>query len=223
VSSRYPLPPPLGAFETVTPEEPSPSHFIPVSATQERGTALIASSPPTSVLEPRLQRLTVEDGRLHSGLGQVTRTATPEVSGVRLGFSAYVSNRGSPQWSPRTTPANGDEWAQVIPLLDTLHIRTGKRGRPRQRLKVLAMEKGMMPRTSVTPPHTGYPAPDSQPGVEESQTAGETDQKGGPSRPSRAGVCLVAAEVPPIGRALGTSRRVLQRVSCHCRDAHVGS
>jgi transposase len=44
--------------------------------------------------------------------------------------------------SMRTTPANGDERAQVIPLLDTLHIRTGKRGRPRKRLKVLAMDKG---------------------------------------------------------------------------------
>jgi transposase len=42
----------------------------------------------------------------------------------------------------RTTPANGDERAQVIPLLDNLHIRTGKRGRPRKRLKVLAADKG---------------------------------------------------------------------------------
>jgi transposase len=40
------------------------------------------------------------------------------------------------------TPANGDERAQVIPLLDTLHIRTGKRGRPRKRLKVLAADRG---------------------------------------------------------------------------------
>jgi transposase len=42
----------------------------------------------------------------------------------------------------RLTPANGDERAQVIPLLDSLQIRTGKRGRPRQRLKVLAADKG---------------------------------------------------------------------------------
>jgi IS5 family transposase len=41
-----------------------------------------------------------------------------------------------------TTPANGDERAQVIPLLDTLHVRTGKQGRPRKRLKVLAADKG---------------------------------------------------------------------------------
>src|SRR5215213_8981199 len=44
--------------------------------------------------------------------------------------------------STRTTPANGDERAQVLPLLDTLHIRTGKRGRPRKRVKVLAADKG---------------------------------------------------------------------------------
>jgi IS5 family transposase len=44
--------------------------------------------------------------------------------------------------STRTTPANGDERAQVIPLLDALHVRTGTRGRPRQRLKVLAADKG---------------------------------------------------------------------------------
>jgi transposase len=42
----------------------------------------------------------------------------------------------------RPTPANGDERAQVIPLLESLHIRTGKRGRPRKRLKVLAADKG---------------------------------------------------------------------------------
>lgn len=42
----------------------------------------------------------------------------------------------------RTTPANGDERAQVMPLLDSLHIRTGRRGRPRKRLKALAADKG---------------------------------------------------------------------------------
>jgi Transposase DDE domain len=44
--------------------------------------------------------------------------------------------------STRTTPANGDERAQVIPLLDTLHVRTGTRGRPRKRFKVLAADNG---------------------------------------------------------------------------------
>ncbi len=44
--------------------------------------------------------------------------------------------------STRTTPANGDERAQVIPLLETLHVRTGQQGRPRKRLKVLTADKG---------------------------------------------------------------------------------
>jgi transposase len=44
--------------------------------------------------------------------------------------------------STRTTPANGDERAQVMPLLDTLHVRTGAHGRPRKRFKVLAADKG---------------------------------------------------------------------------------
>ena len=42
----------------------------------------------------------------------------------------------------RTTPANGDERAQVAPLLDAVKVRTGTQGRPRKRLKVLATDKG---------------------------------------------------------------------------------
>ena len=42
----------------------------------------------------------------------------------------------------RTTPANGSEREQVFPLLDNLKIHTGKRGRPRKRLLVLAADKG---------------------------------------------------------------------------------
>jgi hypothetical protein len=45
-------------------------------------------------------------------------------------------------WSVRTTPAHGDERAQVLPRLETLHVRTGKRGRPRQQFKVLAADNG---------------------------------------------------------------------------------
>jgi transposase len=42
----------------------------------------------------------------------------------------------------RPTPAKGHERAQVRPWLDAVKVRTGKRGRPRQRLKVIATEKG---------------------------------------------------------------------------------
>jgi IS5 family transposase len=41
-----------------------------------------------------------------------------------------------------TTPANGDERAQVLPLLDAVHVRTGRQGRPRKRLRILAADKG---------------------------------------------------------------------------------
>jgi hypothetical protein len=41
-----------------------------------------------------------------------------------------------------TTPANGDERAQVIPLLDAVRLRTGRRGRPRKRLQVIVTDKG---------------------------------------------------------------------------------
>src|SRR5687768_7187193 len=41
-----------------------------------------------------------------------------------------------------TTPGNGNERAQVMPLLDAVIIKTGKPGRPRKRLQVLAADKG---------------------------------------------------------------------------------
>ena len=42
----------------------------------------------------------------------------------------------------RVTPANGDERAPGVPWLDAVKVPTGKRGRPRKRLKVIATEKG---------------------------------------------------------------------------------
>jgi hypothetical protein len=41
-----------------------------------------------------------------------------------------------------TTPAHGDERAQVLPLLDAVKVRTGKRGRPRKRFRVIATDTG---------------------------------------------------------------------------------
>src|SRR6516165_8569584 len=42
----------------------------------------------------------------------------------------------------RTTPANGDERAQVLLLLAAVKVHTGTRGRPRKRLKVIATDRG---------------------------------------------------------------------------------
>jgi len=44
--------------------------------------------------------------------------------------------------SNRTTPANGDERAQVIPLLDAVTPKTGKPGRPHKRLGTITADKG---------------------------------------------------------------------------------
>ena len=41
-----------------------------------------------------------------------------------------------------TTPANGSERQQVMPLLNSIKVKTHYPGRPRQRVKVLAADKG---------------------------------------------------------------------------------
>src|SRR5919106_4028596 len=53
-----------------------------------------------------------------------------------------LTDGGGMPLANRTTPANGDERAQVLPLLDAVKVRTGKRGHPRKRLRVLATAKG---------------------------------------------------------------------------------
>jgi Transposase DDE domain len=42
----------------------------------------------------------------------------------------------------RTTPASGSERAPVMPVLDAVCLRTGKRGRPRKRPQGIATDKG---------------------------------------------------------------------------------
>src|ERR671927_1577686 len=61
--------------------------------------------------------------------------------GKGLLLHSLTEGRGMPL-ANRTTPAKGDERAQVLPLLDAVKVRTGKRGRPRKRLQVLATDKG---------------------------------------------------------------------------------
>src|ERR687886_2085906 len=67
------------------------------------------------------------EGVAHGGKGILIHSLT-EAQGMPL--------------ANRTTPANGDERAQVLPLLDAGKSRTGQRGRPRKRLKVIATAKG---------------------------------------------------------------------------------
>ena len=54
---------------------------------------------------------------------------------------SIVEGSGMPL-SCETAPANSDERAQAVHLLDSIHVETGKVGRPRKRIKVLAGDKG---------------------------------------------------------------------------------
>jgi transposase len=54
---------------------------------------------------------------------------------------SLTEGRGMPL-ANRVTPAKGDAQAQVVPLLDAVKVHTGKRGRPRKRLTVIATDKG---------------------------------------------------------------------------------
>jgi Transposase DDE domain len=69
------------------------------------------------------------EGVAHGGKGQ----------GLLL--HSLTEGRGMPL-ANRTTPATGDERAQVLPLRDAVQVRPGKRGRPRKRLKVIATDQG---------------------------------------------------------------------------------
>ncbi|CDN11913.1 hypothetical protein RintRC_6158 [Richelia intracellularis] len=63
-------------------------------------------------------------------------------SGKGKGILIHTLTEGSGMpLSNSTTPANGSETDQVIPLLDSVKVNTKKRGRPRKLLKVLAADK----------------------------------------------------------------------------------
>ena len=42
-----------------------------------------------------------------------------------------------------TTPANGNEREQLIPLIDSTNLKTYKRGHPRKRFQVIATDNGL--------------------------------------------------------------------------------
>ena len=68
--------------------------------------------------------------------------------GVRYGYKGKgvlihtLTEAGGIPIASLTTPANGSEREQVLPLLDSIKIQTGKRGRPRKRFSILAADKG---------------------------------------------------------------------------------
>src|SRR3954452_17965861 len=93
---------------------------------------------------------------------------------------SLTEGRGMPL-ANRVTPANGDERAQVVPLLDAVKVHTGKRGRPRKRLKVIATDKGYDAQALRQQLRKrGYPGPDPEARLEDEKEPGETDQKSSP-------------------------------------------
>ena len=53
----------------------------------------------------------------------------------------YTDAEGMPV-APSVTPANADERQDVLPLLDSVEVKTGRPGRPPNNVKVLATDKG---------------------------------------------------------------------------------
>jgi len=84
--------------------------------------------------------LAVWGGRVHPGKGGGQGVARGG-KGKGILIHSLTAATGMPL-ATCTTPANGDERAQVLPLLDAVRMRTGTRGRPRKRLKALATDKG---------------------------------------------------------------------------------
>ena len=60
---------------------------------------------------------------------------------TRMLLHRRTEGGGMPQ-ANRTTPAHGDERAHVLPALAAVKSRTGQRGRPRNRRRVIATETG---------------------------------------------------------------------------------
>ena len=112
----------------------------------------------------------------------------------------------------RTTPANGDERAQVMPLLDAVKVRTGTRGRPRKRLKVMATDKGYDAKALRQQlRQRGIRAQIPKRVWKTKNNRGRSDQKSGAPLPSRAHLCLVPEEVSPSGRPVGAYCRMFRR------------
>ena len=123
----------------------------------------------------------------------------------------------------RTTPAHGDERAQVLPLLDAVKIRTGKRGRPRQRLHVIATDKGYDAKALREQLRKrGIPSPAPEARLADQETAWQAHHQGGPTVPSRAALGLVAEAIPSLGRPLGAHHRMLRGIPGSRHDSHLG-
>jgi hypothetical protein len=97
------------------------------------------------VMQARILGVAEEKGMIHWEYGAVDgvfspwpgwgRGRRPRGQGKGPLIHSLTEGCGMPL-AHRTTPANGDERAQVLLLLDTVQVRRGKRGRPRKRLSL---------------------------------------------------------------------------------------
>jgi transposase len=102
-----------------------------------------------AAIHARMLGLAEEQGMMRWEYGAVDGAFSPWEGGRRrrggkgkgILIHSLTEANGMPL-ANRTTPANGDERAQVLPLLDAVQVHTGKRGRPRKRLRVIATDKG---------------------------------------------------------------------------------
>ena len=89
-----------------------------------------------------------------------------------------LTDGGGMPLANRTTPANGDERAQVMPLLDAVKVHTGRRGRPRKRLRVIATDKGYDAKAlRQALRKRGYPGAAPEASVEDEDTSGRPIKK----------------------------------------------
>jgi hypothetical protein len=83
--------------------------------------------------------------------------------------------------------------------------------------------KAMTPKTFASASADAGSAPRFPNGCGRPENRGGPQEKGRPALSSRTDVCVVPAQVPPIGRPQGTSRGLLQRVSRHRDDSFLDS
>jgi transposase len=95
--------------------------------------------------------MAVEQGKIDWRFGAVDGSFSPGKGGgekVAHGYKGKgviihtLTDANGMPLANRTTAANGNERAQVIPLLDAVKPQTGMPGRPRKRPDVIAADKG---------------------------------------------------------------------------------
>jgi hypothetical protein len=103
------------------------------------------------ILQARILGIAQEQGLINWNYGAVDGSFSPGKGGgedIAYGHKGkgilihtLTDGNGMPL-ANCTTPANGSERDQVIPLLDRIKVKTNQPGRPRKRVKVLAADKG---------------------------------------------------------------------------------